>query len=79
MVTVEQVIEQVADEAHRATALFAPFNSPHEGLAVIWEEFEELKEHVWHDTGRTPAAMREAIQIAAMAVRYIHDLHKMSA
>lgn len=50
------------------------FNSPHEGWAVIKEELDELWEHVKGDTGRSPDAFKEAIQIAAMAARYVVDL-----
>jgi hypothetical protein len=63
-----------ADELRHAMEKFPPFNSPHEGIAVIWEEFEELKAHVWENTGRSVAAMTEAIQLAAMALRYVYDL-----
>ena len=50
-------------------------NSPHEGHSVIREELDvELWEHVCHDTGRSPEARREAMQVAAMALRYIIDL-----
>ena len=68
------LLDEAADELAGALVKFDRFNSPHEGLAVIWEEFEELKKHVWENTGRTEAAMAEAIQIAAMALRYVHDL-----
>lgn len=61
-------------ELENATSHFDRFHSPHEGLAVIWEEFDELKKHVWENTGRSREAMVEAIQIAAMALRYIYDL-----
>lgn len=55
---------------------FEPFQSPHEGYAVILEEMDELKEHVWRNqTKRDIEAMtKEAIQVAAMAVRFIHDV-----
>ena len=64
----------VVHELETALERFDTFNSPHEGLAVIWEEFEELKAHVWENTGQSDAAMQEAIQIAAMAMRYVLDL-----
>ena len=65
---------QAADELERAMRKFAPMASPHEGWAVIREELDELWEHVRANTGRTDEARVEAIQIAAMALRFVHDL-----
>ena len=77
------------------------FNSTHEGLAVIQEEFEELKDEVFFGKKKAAQATRpvdvlayrtqedvdnditslhkkrlrhEAIQIAAMCVRFIQEL-----
>jgi len=65
---------EAARELRRATAMFAPFNSPHEGWAVIREELDELWEHVRANDGRSENARAEAIQLAAMALRYAVDL-----
>lgn len=59
------------------------FNSPHEGYGVILEEMDEL----WEEVKRNPSKMsdpqklfwkksmyEEAIQIAAMAMRYATEL-----
>jgi len=64
----------VAEELTKARERFEPFNSPHEGWAVIREELDELWEHVRANSGYGPDAHREAIQIAAMALRYAYDL-----
>ena len=69
-----RIMNEVLAEAQRATAKHAPMRSPHEGISVLREEFEELWDHVKADTGETKEAREEAIQVAAMAVRYIHDL-----
>ncbi len=66
--------EEAARELSRALAKFPSFNSPHEGWAVIKEEMDELWEHVRDNTGRGPLAREEAIQIAAMGLRYALDL-----
>lgn len=70
------ILFAVGDEAVEAMSRFEPFQSPHEGYAVILEEMDELKAHVWmKQTHRDINAMtREAIQVAAMAVRFIHDV-----
>lgn len=67
-------LKRVGNEVLRALDRFPAFNSPHEGKAVIEEELEELWEHCRANTGRSPEAMKEAIQVAAMAVRYVLDL-----
>lgn len=71
----ENVLNDLRDEIYSARQKHAPMNSPHEGHSVIREELErELWEHVCTDTGRSPEARKEALQVAAMAVRYILDL-----
>lgn len=60
-------------ELETAVANWPPFNSAHEGFAVIAEEFnKELWEHVCtKQKNRDLVAMRkEAIQVAAMALRF---------
>lgn len=61
-------------ELERAYAKFADFNSPHEGKAVIEEELDELWLLVKANDGRGQRARAEAIQVAAMALRYVRDL-----
>lgn len=70
----DRALRDARAELARARALFAPMHSPHEGLAVIMEEFDELKKHVYENTGRTAKAREEAIQLAAMALRYVVDV-----
>lgn len=50
------------------------FQNAHEGYAVTLEELDELWDHVKSDTAYTPEGMKEAIQVAAMAVRFIVEL-----
>jgi NTP pyrophosphatase (non-canonical NTP hydrolase) len=53
-----------------------PFNSAHEAFAVLNEEVDELWQHVkTNQKRRDLAAMRkEAIQVAAMAMRFALDV-----
>jgi len=71
-----QAISEVHAEVRRASSLWPAFNSPHEGFAILLEEIDELKAHVWmNQKRRDVAAMRaEAIQVAAMAVRFAIDV-----
>ena len=68
------LLAEVEVELYKAVRKFDPFNSPHEGYAVILEELEELWEHAKANTGRSPEARAEAIQVAAMALRYVLDV-----
>ena len=67
--------DDIRDEIARA-AIYPPFNSAHEGYAVILEEMDELKNHVWmKQKNRNVVEMRkEAIQVAAMAVKFVQML-----
>lgn len=69
-------LAEMCAEANRAAAMWPPFNSAHEGFAVLLEEVEELKAHVWTNQKRRDlAAMRrEAVQVGAMALRFIRDV-----
>jgi len=71
-----RLLQDVADELERATKLHKPLNSAHEGLAVIEEEFIELRREVFkRQEKHDKKAMREeCIQIAAMALRFVRDL-----
>jgi hypothetical protein len=64
------------EEMKKARAKFAPMNSAHEGFAVLYEEFDELKAHVWmNQSKRDLTAMRqEAIQVAAMALCFAAEI-----
>lgn len=67
----DDVMHQVGQELLKAMAKHPPFNSAHEGHSVLREEVEELWDHVKADTGYSDAAYKEAMQVAAMGVRYM--------
>lgn len=64
----------VRDELVIATHKFGPFASTHEGWAVIREELDELWEAVKRND--IAQARREAVQVAAMAVRFLVDIEE---
>lgn len=70
------IASDAAQEASRAAGMRGPFNSAHEGFAVLKEEVDELWDHVKvNQKKRDLEEMRkEAIQVAAMAIRFIHDV-----
>lgn len=64
-------IDTVLNELRRATEKFPKFNSPHEGIAVLREEYLELEREVFW--GKQDLIKMEAIQVAAMALRFLRD------
>ena len=69
--------EEIADELDRARAQHGPMASGHEAQSVIAEEFHEFTLAVWFGVdqkGRPSDPRAEAVQIAAMAIRYILDV-----
>jgi glutamyl-tRNA reductase len=74
--SLQEVIDEIMLEVCRAESLHEPMNSAHEGYAVIKEEFDELWEHVMmKQKNRNIEEMRkEAIEVAAMSVRFIRDI-----
>lgn len=76
MKEIEIELEMIGAEVERASEKFSPFNSAHEGYAVILEEMDELKAHVWaNQKSRDLYEMKkEARQVAAMALRFILDV-----
>lgn len=68
-------LTEIANEYNRASSLYPKFNSAHEGYAVLLEEVEEL----WDEVKKSPKNRNvhllriEAVQVAAMALRFLHD------
>ena len=74
--SLESISADVLEECAEACSRYPAMRSPHEGYAILLEEVDELWELVrvkqlQHDY---VAMRREAIQIAAMAMRFVHDL-----
>ncbi len=64
------------NEAIDAKKVWPPFNSAHEGFGILFEEFIELRAHVFQkQRDRVLTNMRkEAIQVAAMALRFASEV-----
>ncbi len=72
---VDAIMAAIRAELLSAMEQHQPMHSPHEGHSVIREELtRELWDHVCADTGRSANAAKEAIQVGAMAARYLYDL-----
>ena len=72
----DKILNDIKNEAIRASGLYPKFHSTHEGYAVINEEVDELWDLVKSNKGINGNSefRKECIQIAAMAVRFIKDL-----
>ena len=70
-----KAITDVTAELRLASRKFPAFHSAHEGYAVLLEEVEELKTEVFKNQKRRDMAVmrKEAVQVAAMALRFILD------
>jgi hypothetical protein len=62
-------------EALNAKLCWPPYNSAHEGFAILQEEVHELWEHVRKNQSKRslPEMRKEAIQIAAVALRFASE------
>jgi len=70
----EAFAEEVVIELAAAQAKHRPMHSLHEGLAVLWEEFEEAKAEVFKKHPDLTNLRKELVQIAAMAARMTVEL-----
>jgi hypothetical protein len=72
----EGLLSAAWEELVNAELNYPPFNTCHEGYAVLLEEVDELWAHVKMRQGRRDieAMRKEAIQVAAMALRFAYDL-----
>lgn len=72
---VTEAVHLILCELISATAKFGKFNSAHEGAAVFLEEVDELWDHVKVKQSKRdiPAMRGEAVQCAAMAIRFAVD------
>jgi hypothetical protein len=68
-------LEMISKEHDNAIAKFPAFYSAHEGMAVLEEEFLELRQEVFknHEVRNIENMRKEASQIAAMALRFMID------
>lgn len=70
-----RAVNDVLAELKQASANHPPFNSAHEGYAILLEEIDEL----WDEVKKRPSKRKvkllraEAIQCAAMSLRFIVD------
>lgn len=69
MITIENAFAAVMSEYKWAVENYHKFNGPHEGYAIMLEEFDEF----WTEVKRNDAdrATLECVQVAAMCFRWL--------
>jgi hypothetical protein len=73
-VNISQAISKILTEHGRAISNFKRLNSPHEGHAVIREEFDELWDEVKRKQHDYAAMEKEAVQLGAMVIRFLTEV-----
>lgn len=77
---VDKCVGLIRAEFEAAREKFLMFNSPHEGYAVILEELDKLWGVIKQDYGKLDVfelrekMAKEAIQVAAMGLRFLVDV-----
>lgn len=69
---IDEILETVVEELVVAQSNFPTFHSGHEGYAVMKEKLDRLWDEAVHNEIRLAKA--EAVQVAAMAIRFVVDL-----
>ena len=70
----ERIIADLLKEVARAEKKYGPFHSPHEGLAIIGEEFTELKRVVWQKRPDQWELRKEALHVGCTVIRFLQRL-----
>ena len=72
---IDQLLGDVKWALQQAIKKHALIHSIHEGYAVILEELDELWDEVKRQPVKDDAMRKEAVHVAAMAVRFLLDLN----
>lgn len=70
----EDAISLIITEYGRASSIHGKFNSPHEGYAIMLEEFDELWDEIKQREPNILNIKEEVVQIGAMAMRFLVDI-----
>lgn len=75
-IQIEDIVRLVTHEVDKAMNKYPEMKSPHEGYAILLEEVDELWDLVKAKQDRHDllSMRKEAIQVAAMAIRFVYDL-----
>lgn len=73
-VTTNRAVSMIVKELSRAKIEHPPMFSFHEGYAILLEEMDELWSEIKKKKVNPMKVKKEAIQVAAMAMRFLVDL-----
>ena len=65
-------LQDISNEADRVCEKYPPFNSAHEGYAVLLEEMDEMWDAIKQNNTRH--ALDEAVQVGAVALRFVSEM-----
>lgn len=71
----EEILKEIEREFYKASVVHPSMNSYHEGWATIREEVDELWDEIKKKNPNRARLYNEAVQIGAMALRFILDLN----
>lgn len=66
-----RILVTIEKEFEFAASKFGMFHSTHEGYAILKEEVDECWDRIKQNSN---LCFEEAVQVAAMAIRFIYDL-----
>lgn len=69
-----KALRLVMAEYFQAAKKHKPYNSAHEGLGVIYEEFIEVRTEVFKRDHDYDLMMKEAVQLASSSIRLVVDI-----
>lgn len=75
----EKNIDLVKAEIKRGVERHGNYNSSHEAYAVLLEEVDELWDEIKKRHQDYPAMKKEAIQVAAIAIRFCDEIDEILA
>ena len=75
--SIQSIAKEVVQELERAEAKFGPFNSSHEGYAVILEELDELWEVVKLNPKKIAVSSEEIEEIVPLQSPVLDDEEKI--
>jgi len=67
------LLDEITTELNDARMKFPNFHNYHEGYAVLLEEMDELWDAIKSKNSNRNFVKKEAIQVAAMALRFLTD------
>lgn len=69
--TIGEATQEVLKELSRANKEFSLFNSKHEGISIIREEFEEMWDEIKEKNVSNVNVQAKCIQLGAMAIKFL--------